>query len=163
MLKKLLLRTGLAGGGFAILIIGSLAILSLFEPMPAGDRIIDGRLLPCPDSPNCVCSEFSDAASSRADHFMDPISFTGPAEEALRKLRSIIEAEPRSRIVAEEDAYLRVEFKSLIFRYTDDVEFRIDGAENVIHFRSASRVGHSDLGVNRRRMQRLAAQFQKAG
>jgi len=57
--------------------------------------------------------------------------------------------------------YLRVEFRSFLFRFCDDVEFYYDRRSGLVHFRSASRVGHSDLGVNRRRMEQIREQFQR--
>lgn len=59
---------------------------------------------------------------------------------------------PRTRIVEESENYLRVEFTTAIMRYVDDVEFLIDDSAGVVHFRSASRVGYSDMGANRKRM-----------
>lgn len=117
----------------------------------------DGRLLPCPTSPNCVCSQDPDP-----DRQIVPFSFTGNGAEALNSLRGAIQAEPRSKVVETKPDYLRAEFRSLVFRFVDDVEFLVDPGAQVIHVRSASRVGYSDLGVNRKRVERLRAAFAKA-
>jgi len=66
---------------------------------------------------------------------------------------------PRMVIITETESYLHAEATSLIFRFRDDVEFVIDQQANVIHFRSASRVGHSDLGANRVRMEEIRKAF----
>ena len=71
----------------------------------------------------------------------------------------VINEMPRTKIVAQTGDYLYVEFTSLIFRFVDDVEFLVDHAENVIHFRSASRVGYSDLGANKKRMLNIKERF----
>ena len=55
------------------------------------------------------------------------------------------------------EAYLHYEFTSLLLRFVDDVEFLFDEATKTVHFRSASRTGYSDLGVNRRRMEQMQA------
>ena len=113
-----------------------------------------GRLRPCPATPNCVSTEAADAV-----HRMPPIPFTGSAAEAIARLTRVVESMPRARVVAREDTYLRAEYRSLVFRFVDDVEFAVDSAARVIHFRSASRVGRSDFGVNRRRMQEVTRRF----
>ena len=66
---------------------------------------------------------------------------------------------PEATIIEEQDDYLYAEFRSRIFRFVDDVEFAVDNENNEVHFRSASRVGHSDLGVNRARMERIQREF----
>ncbi len=113
-----------------------------------------GRLHPCPDSPNCVCSQDPDA-----DHQIAPLAFTGPGPAALARLKTVVLAEPRVKITGEHDGYLRAEFTSRIFRFVDDVEFLLDEPAKVIHVRSASRVGRSDLGVNRKRVEHLRDAF----
>jgi uncharacterized protein (DUF1499 family) len=60
---------------------------------------------------------------------------------------------PRTKLVEENDSYLHYEFTSLLFRFVDDVEFLFDDESKTIHFRSASRTGYGDFGVNRRRME----------
>ena len=115
-----------------------------------------GRLLPCPDSPNCVCSQDPDA-----DHQIAPLAFTGPGPAALARLKAVVLAQPRAKLTGERDGYLRAEFTSRIFRFVDDVEFLLDEPAKVIHVRSASRVGHSDLGVNRKRVEQLREAFVK--
>jgi len=103
---------------------------------------------PCPSSPNCVSSRTTDEA-----HRIEPLFFAGTAAEGLAAIRRVVLALPRTRIVDEAPGYLRAEFTSLVFRFVDDVEFAADEAAGVIHVRSASRVGSSDLGVNRRRVE----------
>jgi len=113
---------------------------------------VAGKLLPCPGSPNCVGSQDPDP-----DHLIAPLSVRGPVEETMAKLKAAVLAEPRTRVTEEREGYLRAESTSLLFRFVDDVEFLYDGPARVVHVRSASRVGHSDLGVNRRRIEKLRA------
>lgn len=114
----------------------------------------DERLKPCPDTPNCV----STLASDRM-HAIAPLTYDGRGDDAQSALRTVIEKMPRSKIVADEPGYLHVEFRSLIFRFVDDVEFVVDDDAKVVHFRSAARMGRGDLGVNRRRMERIRRAF----
>ena len=118
------------------------------EP-PTDLGIEGGRLAPCPDTPNCVSTR---EEADDAEHHMEPVSFSGSAGEAMEAVAGTVEEMPRAEIVQSEDDYLRAEFTSRIFRFVDDVEFRADGETGLIYFRSASRVGHSDMGVNRERM-----------
>ena len=94
---------------------------------------------------------------------MDPLPFAGPAEEALLRVRKAVEKLPRTTLVRAEPGYLHFEVRSLVFRFVDDLEFLVDQEQQVIHFRSASRAGYSDMGVNRRRMERIAKLFNESG
>lgn len=109
----------------------------------------DGRLQPCPDSPNCVGSQSAGAAR------IAPIALREPASFAWQRLSKIVAGLPRMRIVERTDRYLRLEASSRIFGFVDDVEFLLDPDANVIHVRSASRLGYSDLGVNRDRVEHI--------
>ncbi|MGE0756223.1 MAG: DUF1499 domain-containing protein [Pirellulaceae bacterium] len=117
----------------------------------------EGRLAPCPDRPNCVASQAQDPR-----HAIAPLRFSGSADDAMARLHEVLSQQARCRIVRSEGRYLRAEFRSLVFRFVDDVEFLVDEAEHVIHFRSASRLGFSDLGVNRARMEHIRRAFAAA-
>ena len=136
-----------------VLIVGALAMMSIFSRKPTNLGVTDGRLAVCPASPNCVSTQADDA-----EHRMQPVSFAGSADEAMQRIKAVVAKMPRTKIVTAGDNYLHVEFRSALFRFVDDVEFLIDPDEQLIHYRSASRVGYSDFGVNRRRME----QFRKA-
>ena len=137
-----------------VLIVGALAMMSLFSRKPANLGVVNGRLAECPSSPNCVSTQAGDA-----NHRMEPIPFTGSSDEAMQRITDLVSKMPRTKIVTVEDNYLHAEFRSAFFRFVDDVEFLIDPEEQTIHFRSASRVGYSDLGVNRRRMEQIRKAF----
>ena len=131
-----------------------LAILSAWATKPTHLGVVDGRLAACPNAPNCVSTQASDR-----QHKIEAIAFDGSQDDAWRQLKAVIAAMPRMKIVTETENYLHAEATSLIFRFRDDVEFFIDGQAKVIHFRSASRVGHSDLGANWARMERIRKAF----
>ena len=131
-----------------------LAVRSAMAKRPADLGLVEGRLRPCPASPNCVCSQDADEA-----HKIEPLVFAGPPEEAMAKLKAAIEKMSRARVVTAEGNYLHAEFTSLIFRFVDDVEFSLDPENKQIHVRSASRTGYSDLGVNRRRVESIRETF----
>ena len=108
------------------------------------------KLSPCPDSPNCVSSQADDE-----QHFIAPFIYTGTLSEAQKNLISILQSIPRARIISIERNSIQVEFTSALFRFIDDAEFYFPENENLIHVRSASRVGYYDFGVNRTRLERI--------
>ncbi len=113
-----------------------------------------GQFAPCPDSPNCVSTQSPDEK-----HFIDPIPYVGNKDEAKKRLLQIIHSLPRTRVVVDNQDYLHVEFTSRIFRFVDDTEFYLAVEDAMIHFRSASRMGYSDLGANRKRMETIRSRF----
>ena len=121
------------------------------QPTTLGVR--DGRLAPCPATPNCVCSQDSDP-----EHAIEPLKLSSP-DSAIADLKRIIESLPKTKIVEESSDYLYAQFTSKLMGYVDDVEFYVDRAANVIHVRSASRLGKSDLGVNRKRIELIRTQL----
>ncbi|MGL4618600.1 DUF1499 domain-containing protein [Chroococcidiopsis sp.] len=116
----------------------------------------DGKLAPCPNTPNCVSSQSADAS-----HKVEPLNYTSAPEVALTQLKQVISSLPKTNIVTETDSYIYAEFTSAIMGFVDDVEFDLDRDAQVFHVRSASRLGKSDLGVNRKRIETIRAQFQE--
>jgi uncharacterized protein (DUF1499 family) len=115
------------------------------------------RLKPCPQTPNCVAT----GDGGRPGQRMEPIPYRDPTA-ARTRLRSLLASLPRTRIVEddlERGGYLHAEVRSAIFRFVDDVELAFDDAAGRLHFRSAARLGRSDFGVNRRRMEAIRRAF----
>jgi uncharacterized protein (DUF1499 family) len=115
--------------------------------------MVDGKLKVCPGNPNCVCSE--SYAESDASHHIPPVKLNGTNIEVLWKLLRQAVIDQGGQIVREDDSYLHAEFTSSIFRFVDDLELRMDRQNGLIHLRSASRVGRSDLGANRKRIEAI--------
>ena len=122
----------------------------------SGLGIVDGRLAPCPNKPNCVSSQ---AAASDKQHFIEALTYSGEPEQARQQLERAIAGMKRSRLVRREANYWRAEFTSALWRFVDDVEFLFDDHARRIDVRSASRVGYSDLGVNRKRIEEIRRRF----
>jgi uncharacterized protein (DUF1499 family) len=112
--------------------------------------VSNGKLAPCPNSPNCVSSQSTDTL-----HAIAPLTYNSSPEKAIANLKQVIESLPRTTIISETEDYLYVEFKSALMGFVDDVEFYLDRNANIIHVRSASRLGQSDLGVNRKRIETI--------
>ena len=127
----------------------------------AGERpknlgVRGGILAPCPSSPNCVSSF---AAEER--HRIAPLAFTGDADAAFLRLKEVLGRRSDATVIEEGEGYLRVELRTRLF--VDDAEFLLDRARQAVQVRSASRLGYSDLGKNRRRMEEIRVQFDAAG
>jgi uncharacterized protein (DUF1499 family) len=125
-------------------------------PRPERLGVADGKLTPCPSSPNCVCSQSQDKL-----HAIDPIAYEGPPEAAWTRLITVIRSMKRAKVVRTDEGYLHVEFTSAVFRFVDDVEFYLDATQSVIQVRSASRLGYSDFGVNRKRVETIRMLFRQ--
>lgn len=113
-----------------------------------------GQLASCPSTPNCVTSQSQDAT-----HKIDPLTYDSTPAQAMADLKSVIQNMERTTIIAETENYLYAEFKSKLMGFVDDVEFLLDDTAKVIHVRSASRLGRSDLGVNRNRIETIRAKL----
>jgi uncharacterized protein (DUF1499 family) len=111
--------------------------------------ISEERLQPCPSSPNCVCSDATDS------HAIEPIAITGDAQTMWQRLQDYLARQRGFTIMQVEDNYLRVAAKTRLLGFVDDVEFELRADVGLIAVRSASRVGYSDLGANRRRVEKI--------
>ncbi|HEV7515508.1 MAG TPA: DUF1499 domain-containing protein [Thermoanaerobaculia bacterium] len=112
-------------------------------------------LRPCPKTPNCVSTQSADAK-----HRMEPLPYAD-LEEARARLLAILAGKANAKVVTVEPTYVHAEFRSALFRFVDDVELLFDETARRLHFRSASRVGRSDFGVNRKRMEEIAREFRE--
>lgn len=113
----------------------------------------DGRLGDGPRKPNWVCSQ-----TAQADHFIEPLPVKDDAAREFARLKALVLDLPRTALIEERDNYLYFEFTTGLMRYVDDVEFYCDGQH--IHVRSASRLGYSDLGANRKRIESIRSAFE---
>ena len=121
---------------------------------PSSLGVTEGRLAPCPGSPNCVSSE------AAAEQRVEPLRYDGDAAQARARLLDVLNGMERVRIVQSTDDYLHAEFRSAVFGFVDDVEFYFSPS-GTIQVRSASRTGYSDFGVNRQRVETLRTRFSR--
>lgn len=118
----------------------------------------DGRLAACPDTPNCVNSQ-----SENSLHYIKPMTYSSTPTQAMDDLKTIIEKLEQAKIMTITENYLYVEFSSAFWGFVDDTEFLIDTNAQVIQVRSAARLGQSDLGVNRKRIEMISKKFNQLG
>ena len=121
----------------------------------------NGRLAPCPGSPNCVSSQADPAGD--AGHYVAALAFKGDPQAAWEALRRIVAESERATIIGETDGYLYAEFESKVMGFVDDLECLLDAPARRIHVRSASRLGYRDFGVNRERVETLRRRLRDAG
>jgi uncharacterized protein (DUF1499 family) len=129
------------------------ALASIFHfegSIPDNLGVNHGFLSPCPSSPNCVVSQNADET-----HYVKPITYQGDRQTARETLLKVLSVVPNTVIVEERDNYIRTESRSKIMGFVDDAEFYFPDDKKVIQIRSASRLGESDLGVNRRRLEQI--------
>jgi uncharacterized protein (DUF1499 family) len=137
-----------------VLIILRLTITAV-SPKAIKIRPTDGKLPDCPSTPNCVSSQ-----ATRVDQKVEPLKFSCPTEEAMLRLKLAVDAMPGTTVVKDDRIYMHVEYKTLVFGFVGDVEFLIDESKRLIHLRSASRLGYTDLGSNRRRVEAIRRFFE---
>lgn len=121
---------------------------------PTNTGVQSGQLAPCPSTPNCVNSKSQDA-----EHRIEPLTYNSTPTQAMADLKTVIQNQERTKIITETENYLYAEFTSKLMGFVDDVEFLLDDSAKVIHVRSASRLGKSDLGVNRQRIETIRAKL----
>ena len=144
--------------GAAVLLLLCLVSRSLFAGVFSGAApddlgVTGGRLKPCPDKPNCVSSQAEDA------RYVAPFRFLDSPAAALERIERIVGTMPRMRVVKRTPTYLHAEAASRVFGFIDDIEFLVDIESRLLHVRSAARLGYSDFGVNRRRVETIRAAF----
>lgn len=142
----------------AALLLCVLQLLSCTGARPPGLGVSSSGLSPCPSSPNCVSSDAPDAG-----HRVEAFVLAVAPDAGWQALREEVAALPRTTVVTEEANYLYAQCTSALFRFVDDLEVHLPASGDRIAVRSASRVGASDLGVNRRRVERLREALRARG
>jgi len=125
---------------------------------PSDLGVHDGHLSPCPDSPNCVVSQNADE-----DHAIAPLTYQGDLNTARAAVLKVLSVVPRTQVVEQTKNYIRFESSSRLLGFVDDGEFYFPEEDNLIQVRSASRLGESDLSVNRRRIEQIRLALRDLG
>lgn len=149
----------LGAGGLVLLGVVLLWVMARTTGPRHEPGVRNGRLAPCPSTPNCVSSQTD--PTDRV-HFIEPIRYEGDLQTAHDRLLRVIQAMPRVTIIENRPDYIYAEFRTKWMRFVDDVEFYFDDEAKVIHVRSASRVGRGDMGVNRARVEAIREAFTQA-
>ncbi len=118
--------------------------------VPQNLGVKDGLLSPCPESPNCVVSQKADE-----EHLIAPLTYQGEREQAKKTLLQVLTVVPGTEVIEHNENYILAQSTSRLMGFIDDVEFYFPTDKKAIEMRSASRLGESDLGVNRRRLEQI--------
>lgn len=130
--------------GIIVVVAILFVILGIKSQKGVAPGLVNGVLAECPTAPNCASSE----ADAQPEKQVAPLKATlAQAKAAIEKTGGII--------TSESDSYISATYMSGIFKFVDDVELRAAG--DVVHIRSASRVGYSDRGVNAKRVEAIRA------
>ncbi|MBE9223750.1 DUF1499 domain-containing protein [Cyanobacterium stanieri LEGE 03274] len=119
--------------------------------VPQNLGVSRGHLTSCPQTPNCVVSN----ESADETHYIKPMDYDSDRATAKDTLLKVLSVVPNTVVVEETEDYIRTESRSKIMGFVDDGEFYFPEDKSVIEVRSASRLGESDLGVNRRRLEQI--------
>lgn len=124
---------------------------------PADLGAKDGVLRPCPNRPNCVSSQAPIGSSQR----VEPLKFRQgvAAEIEFTRLKKIVSEQPRAKLITDGQEYVHAEFSSRLLGFVDDVEVVLNRVDHCAEVRSASRLGYSDMNVNRNRIETLRKLF----
>ena len=146
------MKKGYLGGLITAFILTSVSGADANSP-----DVTEGKLTPCPDSPNCVSTQ-----SKSKRHAMEPLPYLETREASRERILSILKGMKRMQIVKLTESYIHVEYRTAIWGFVDDVAFLLDDEDGVVHFRSASRAGYYDFGLNRRRMTEISGKYLEA-
>lgn len=135
-----------------ILVVGFCIYVGFANKLPKGLGVTDGLLKACPSTPNCVSTQ---ASVDDSIHYAEAIAYSGERKDIQLLIESYMLSQGNAHLVSSSLGYVHFEVKSKIVGYIDDVEFYLPETEKLVHFRSASRVGYSDRGVNRSRMEKV--------
>ena len=155
--KPLIIIGAIVAGLCAIGFIVARVMVANTSPTPGNLGVSNGKLAPCPNTPNCVSSQ-----AENADQLIAPFAFSTSVEEARANLLAVLETMPRLDIAENQPNYIRAETQSPMIGFIDDNEFYIDEESGVIHVRAAARLGRSDLNKNRERVEAIRVAFDSA-
>lgn len=113
-------------------------------------------LLDCPDTPNCVSS-----LAKNPKYRVEPFKLNKDLKTSWDMVQNTVGSLPRTKVVSADNNKIHAECRSMIFRFIDDLTLNLTPSNGIIHIRSASRTGYSDLGVNRRRVENLRKKLQQ--
>ncbi len=120
--------------------------------------MLEKNLAPCPRTPNCVSSD-----SPEKSHAVAPLLLTSLGINSWERIRETVRSLPRTKIVLDHENHLQAECRSAWAGFVDDLELQLRSDEGIVAVRSASRSGYHDLGVNRRRVEKLRKLLQECG
>jgi uncharacterized protein (DUF1499 family) len=145
------------GSSLSAIVLVSFVVLGFMSKSGSVPGLLNDTLTECPAKPNCICSEYE----SDLEHYLQPIHFSSQQLQLTHEFVKQIVGEMGGSVQFETEHYIASTFSSSVFGFVDDFEIRLDVQQGLIHFRSASRVGHSDAGVNLNRAETFKTLYQQ--
>ncbi len=136
------------------LLVAALCLAGCAGTKPENLGARNGKLAPCPDRPNCVSSQATDPGQ-----YIDPLACSGDPGETITEIDRVVSGMPGCKTIIKNDNYLHAQCSSRVFGFVDDLEFLVDSSNNMVHVRSAARVGYYDFKVNRNRLEQIRSQL----
>lgn len=139
-----------------LFVISILLIFQIYKnfAIPSTVGLENGKFKALKDSPNGVSSQ-----SSKKDDKVDPLEMHGTVSEEKEKIKNLVLSYENTKLIEENHDYLHFVFTTNFFHFKDDIEFFFDTENNIIDFKSQSRIGYSDMGVNRERYKNLREDY----
>jgi len=134
--------------GLIVILAGQMIITNMRIPKNLG--VNNGMFAPMPKSPNAVSSQSDDP-----DYHVEPFPFKENLEHTKAVIINAIESYGNAEIITNESNYIHAIFTTSKMRFHDDVEIYFNESAGIVEYRSASRVGYSDMGLNKERYNKL--------
>lgn len=134
----------------AVIIAAAFSYIYYQNRQVPGLGVEKGKLKPLSNKPNCISSQ-----TDLSEKLVDPLVFKENREKTMKAILESVAAYGGAEVILQEDDYLYVVFTTPMMKFHDDVEFYLDTKAKLVHFRSSSRAGYSDQGLNRRRYEEL--------
>jgi uncharacterized protein (DUF1499 family) len=141
--------------GALVIVVLSLGVIKN-NKTPNGLGVNNGKLAEISKKPNNVSSQ-----TNEKEKYVEPLNFIDDLAKSKAKIINILNEYPGAKIIKNENNYIYAVFTTGTMKYKDDVEFYFDENSNVIHYRSSSRIGYSDMGLNRKRYNIIAQKYYK--
>ena len=139
-------------GVLVVVVIIQMVVKNSIVPNDIG--IVNGELAPLPKSPNCVSSYAIDS-----EKYVEPLPFVGDFEASKAKLLEVMARYGEMEIISDKGTYMHIVFTTGKMKYHDDIELLFDLTLNKINYRSASRIGYSDMGLNKERYSEIKKNY----
>ncbi len=138
------------------IILMTIFLISCSGERPKDIGIFDGKFSPCPKSPNCISSDATDSK-----HKTSPFKLNSIHADSWKAIYKAVDDLPNTKIVTFNDKYLHAECSSAFFGFVDDLQLHLRNNKKSVAVKSAARLGHSDFGVNQKRVDQLRSQLLK--
>lgn len=144
------------GVSLTALLVGAFGLIYAQNSKVPELGVDNGRFKPLSNRPNGVSTQAKDPSKQ-----VEPWPMKTTREETLQAIVSAVNSFGGADIKAQSDDYIYAVFTTPLMKYHDDAEFYLDSSTGQVHFRSASRAGRSDLGLNRKRFGQLTQLYQR--